>query len=189
MASLRDVAQNVIHEAREGIAWIALWKEGRGWKSAAFWPDYNEKTDLLTFDTDDIPEILEIIEKDPNAIIVNSWVHNLGPVEEATRDTLADALRWQYELQHARLADYLEDETSYIVIAVAGEYIGGEYVGKTPIREQAVNAAKTKTSAGGAVDVVQFKNTGGAPRLRRVRYLPDGSVRKLWEEARKGERT
>lgn len=109
MASIRTAAQNVLEEAREAIAWIALWREGRSWNTATFWPDYNDKTDSLTFDEDDLPEITDIVEKDPNAIIVNSWIHNLGPVEEATRETLADALRWQYELQHAKIADYMEE--------------------------------------------------------------------------------
>lgn len=108
MASIRAAAQNVLEEAREAIGWIALWKEGRGWNTMAYWPDYNGKTDTLTFDPDDDPWISDILAKDPNAIIVNSWIHNLGPVEEATRETLADALRWQYDLQHTRIADFIE---------------------------------------------------------------------------------
>ena len=180
MASIRNAAQNVLPEARDGIGWIALWKEGRGWNTAAFWPDYDGKTDTLTFDNDDIPEILEILGQDPNAIIVNSWIHNLGPVEEATRETLAEALRWQYDLQHARIADYMEDGTSYVVVS------GIDYLGKAPIMEQAVGAAKTAAKKGTPVDVVKIRNDGGTVRIRRVRYLPDGSVRKLWEEVQKG---
>ena len=107
MASLREAAQNVIEEAREAIGWIALWKEGRSWNTEVFWPDYSDKTDSLTFEAEDIPEVNEILAKDPKAIIVNSWIHNLGPVEEATRETLADALRWQYDLGHALLCQYL----------------------------------------------------------------------------------
>ena len=109
MASIRAAAQSVIEEVRDGIGWIALWKEGRGWNSASFWPDYNEKDDTLTFDSDDAETIAEILEKDPNAIIVNSWVHNLGPTEEATRETVSEALRWQYDLQHAKIADYTKE--------------------------------------------------------------------------------
>ena len=107
MASMRTAAQNVLCEAREAIAWIALWKDGRGWNTEAFWPDYDSRVDRLTFEEDDLPEISDILAKDPNAIIVNSWIHNLGPVDEATRETLADGLRWQYGLQHARIASYI----------------------------------------------------------------------------------
>lgn len=31
MATLRTTAQQIIEEARDGIAWIALYKEGRGY--------------------------------------------------------------------------------------------------------------------------------------------------------------
>jgi len=110
MASIRDAAQNVISEGRDGIGWIALWKHGRGWETAAFWPDYNERANTLTFESYDMPEIIEILEQDPDAIIVNSYVHNLGSVEEMTRDTLANALRWQYDLQNSKIADYLQED-------------------------------------------------------------------------------
>ena len=110
MASIREAAQNVISEGRDGIGWIALWKHGRGWETAAFWPDYNERANTLAFETYDMPEIIEILEQDPDAIIVNSYVHNLGSVEEMTRDTLANALRWQYDLQNSKIADYLQED-------------------------------------------------------------------------------
>ena len=45
MASLRTTAQQVIEEARDGIAWIALYKKGRGWEAACFWPDINKNND------------------------------------------------------------------------------------------------------------------------------------------------
>ena len=38
MANLRTTAQQVLEEARDGIAWIALYKEGRGWRASCFWP-------------------------------------------------------------------------------------------------------------------------------------------------------
>lgn len=110
MASIREAAQNVIGEGRDGIGWIALWKQGRGWETAAFWPDYNERANTLAFESYDMPEIIEILEQDPDAIIVNSYVHNLGSVEEMTRDTLANALRWQYDLQNSKIADYLQED-------------------------------------------------------------------------------
>lgn len=107
MANIRKAAQRVLDTARDGIGWIAFWKEGRGWNSSDFWPDYDEKAGVLTFEDYDLEEIQEILTKDPNAIIVNSYVYNLGLIEEMTRDGLANALRWHYDRQSLRLADCL----------------------------------------------------------------------------------
>ena len=102
-------AQDVLGTARDGIGWIALWKEGRGWSTETFWPDYNEKENRLAFDVDDLARIAEILKADPNAILVNSYVHNLGGMESVTREELADALRWQYDLQNARISEAIEN--------------------------------------------------------------------------------
>lgn len=174
MASIREAAQNVIGEGRDGIGWIALWKKGRGWETAAFWPDYNERANTLAFESYDMPEIIEILERDPDAIIVNSYVHNLGSVEEMTRDTLANALRWQYDLQTARLAGRLSEGTSYVVLQ------GNDYIGKTPNMEQAIAAAKARSISTPA-DAVQIKVKGDTARIRRCRY-ENGEVRQIWKE-------
>ena len=105
---LRNAAQQVLTEAREGIAWIILYKEGRGWSAEPFWPDYNEKAGTLTFDSDDLPRIHEILTADPSAVIVNSYESNLGDTESMSRDTLASFLRWQYEGQYSRLSDRIQ---------------------------------------------------------------------------------
>lgn len=105
MASIRHEAQNVLSEAREGIAWIAVWKEGRGWKTTPFWAEVENEGTRLTFEECDTEEIHEILRTDPNAIIVNSYYNNLGDIETMTRDSLASAMRWQYDIQHALLID------------------------------------------------------------------------------------
>lgn len=108
MASIRKAAQEVLAEAREEIAWIAFWKEGRGWAAMAFWPaDFDEKTGRIDFEDYDQPYLDEIIEKDAKAIIVNGYYDNLGSAETMTRDSLAEALRWHYERQTATLAGYI----------------------------------------------------------------------------------
>ena len=56
---------------------------------------------------------------------------------------------------------------------------GGQYIGKTPIREQAVNAAKVRASETGAdVSVTALLDDG---RKREVIYKPNGSIVKVWE--------
>ena len=106
MASIRQIAQDVLYEARDGIAWIALYKKGRSWNAECFWGLLNEQEVFTTDYPEDAERLCEIISIDPNAIFVNAYLHNLGPIdEEMTRDTLAKALRWQYDMQYFRLAD------------------------------------------------------------------------------------
>ncbi len=106
MASLRNVARNVLEEAREGIAWIVLYKEGRGWQAACYWPDFTDNLDRFDFDPDDLAEVKAALVADPHAIFVNCYYSNLGPTEEEmTIDTLTAALRWQYENHFNLLAD------------------------------------------------------------------------------------
>ena len=53
----------------------------------------------------------EILKVDANAIIVNAYYHNLGPAE-MTRDSLANALRWQYDNQTSRIAGHLQEDAA-----------------------------------------------------------------------------
>ena len=105
MADLRTTAQGVLEEARDGIAWIALYKRGRGWGAACFWPTFYEESGFFTFDPDDVQELKAILDTDPEAIFVNGYYSNLGPAEEMTRESLSSALRWQYEEHFNRLAE------------------------------------------------------------------------------------
>lgn len=107
MASLRNEAQHVLDIAKDGIGWIAVWKVGRSWNCREFYPDVTENRGAcqLTLDEDDLVEIREILAEDQAAILVNSWYDNLGDCECMTRDSLAEALRWQYEQGHNRAAD------------------------------------------------------------------------------------
>lgn len=107
MASLRVEAQDVLAEARDGIAWIAVWKNGRSWNTMTFWPDDVDENGNPTFDNFDIEGLLNIAKTDPGAIIVNSYWHNLGDTECMNRDSLADVLRWQYEYKRFLIDDIL----------------------------------------------------------------------------------
>lgn len=106
MASIRTAAQDVLSIARDGIGWIALWKDGKGWMSMDFWPDIDSRG-RLTFEDYEIEWLQNIVKLDPRAILVNGWEHNLGDTTCMTRDSLADALRWQYALQNYQVADAL----------------------------------------------------------------------------------
>ena len=106
MASVKTVAKDMLDVARDGIGWIAFWRDGRGWGAQAFWPDFDPEDRRITFtDGDDVRALQEILQKDCSAIFVNSYVHNLGAYEEGTAADLADGLRWQYKLQNYLVAD------------------------------------------------------------------------------------
>ena len=105
MASLRAVAQQVLEEARDGIAWIALYRKGRGWEAGCFWPTFYEESGIFTFDSDDTQEVKSILATDPEAIFVNGYYTNLGPLEKMTRETLSAAFLWQYKEHINQLAE------------------------------------------------------------------------------------
>lgn len=106
MASIREAAQNVLSIARDGIGWIVFWKEGRGWESTDVYVDYDESGRILSVEEWELDVLREVYEKDHNAILVNSYVHNLGVYEDwGTRDDLATGLKWQYKLQQYLVAD------------------------------------------------------------------------------------
>lgn len=139
MASIRKIAQDVLDDVRCGVAWIALYKEGRGWDAETFCLMYDEPNGVFIadelVDTDRLDEILSI---DPNAILVNVDYNNLGPGpgDGMTRDTLAAALRWQYDIQRSRLADAVIQRD-----AEDGADVGGEQSSETPdASEQACGA-------------------------------------------------
>jgi hypothetical protein len=103
---MRQTAQDMIDVARDGIGWIALWKDGKGWMAMDYYPDINRDNSLI-FEDYDIDSLQNILKIDPRAILVNGWYHNLGDTTCMTRDSLAEALRWQYDIQHYPVADVL----------------------------------------------------------------------------------
>lgn len=110
MASMRQAAQDVLDDARDGIGWIALWKDGKGWMSKAYYPDMDRQGRLI-FEDYELESLRTLAQFDHNAILVNSYYHNLGPVEaeSLTRDQLAAALRWQYDTGHALVIEAVEN--------------------------------------------------------------------------------
>jgi hypothetical protein len=98
MASLRKCASWVLDDARDGIAWIAVWREGRGWCSESFFPEeFDYSNNCMELSDDDYFRIQEILSIDEGAIFVNGYYTNLGLTEEMTVVSLTAALRWQYE--------------------------------------------------------------------------------------------
>lgn len=114
MASLRDCARSIREEAADGIQWIVLWKEGRSWNIEAFCPDdvYYESS-TMEVSADDLQRLHQIVETDPDAILVNGYYSNIGCHEDGSLpdlQVLADALRWQYEDCRPLMADWILKE-------------------------------------------------------------------------------
>lgn len=111
MASLRYISSKVLDDAKDGIAWIAVWKVGRCWCS---WVTYDVSCDdagRLTIE-DNFEGVLgrmeDILGWDANAVFLNSYHTNLGDVDEMTVASLAEAIRWQYEECGNRLQNAVE---------------------------------------------------------------------------------
>lgn len=108
MAKLYDVAKDLKDVAEEGIGWLLVWREGHGWKGVAVWPDYHEATDDMDFQPDEKETVIKATDEDPDAIIVNSWIHNLGVEDyEVSVSTLENCLRYHYRHKTSLAMDYI----------------------------------------------------------------------------------
>ena len=102
MASLRDIVKQYQEELRDGIAWVAFWREGRSWNGDYF---YLEANDALT--AEDKSRLEEIRQKDPAAVMLNSYYCGyLG--EDMTVDELTAGVRRHYENGYNSVADFIE---------------------------------------------------------------------------------
>lgn len=109
MASLREEARHIADEAREAIAWIAVWKEGKGWRCESYYLGYDERKDLFVIEEEDKQALKAVVASDANALLVNGYYMNLGSLEEMTMSSLVDGLRWQYEINGGNLKEILEE--------------------------------------------------------------------------------
>lgn len=107
--TMKEAARWLREDAQDGICWIALWKDGRGWGFNTFYLDEKQDGSVELDYPENLDDLQEILDNDPHAIMVNGYQHNLAVCEgHVTRDDLARALRWQYDLQSNTLADFME---------------------------------------------------------------------------------
>ena len=100
MAELRTIAKVKADTIREGIAWVIIWKTDRSWNSESVWLNPNDDT----FEKHDLDMVREILEADPNAIIVNGYYcGHFG--ENMTAAEIEAWIRWHYENGCNRLKD------------------------------------------------------------------------------------
>ena len=92
MAAINAIAKNWADELREGIAWVIVWKVGRSWNATAVWLNPDDDT----FEPEDLEQAREILEQDPNAVMLNGYYcGHFG--EDMTVEELAAGIRWHYE--------------------------------------------------------------------------------------------
>ena len=101
MASLRDTVKQYQEELRDGIAWVAFWREGRSWNGEDF---YLDAGDSLTVEQK--KRLEEIQQKDPTAVILNSYY--CGYLSgDMTVDELTAGVRRHYENGYNDVADFI----------------------------------------------------------------------------------
>ena len=101
MASLRDTVKQYQEELRDGIAWVAFWREGRSWNGEDF---YLDAGDSLT--AEQKSRLEEIRQKDPAAVILNSYY--CGYLSgDMTVDELTAGVRRHYENGYNDVADFI----------------------------------------------------------------------------------
>ena len=90
MASLRDSVKDYQEELRDGIAWVAFWKEGRSWNAELFHLEVDG-----TLEPFDRSRLEEIKAADPAAVILNGYYcGHLG--EDMSLDELTAGVRYHY---------------------------------------------------------------------------------------------
>ena len=91
MASLRDSVKNYQDELRDGIAWVAFWKQGRSWNAELFHLEVDG-----TLEPFDRSRLEEIKAADSAAVILNGYYcGHLG--EDMSLDELTVGVRYHYE--------------------------------------------------------------------------------------------
>ena len=102
MASLRDTVKEYQEELRNGIAWVAFWKEGRSWNAESFHLDVTD-----TLYPEDRSRLEEIKAADPAAVILNGYFcGQLG--EDMSLDELTARVRYHYENSRNDLDGFIE---------------------------------------------------------------------------------
>ena len=102
MASLRDMVSEYQDDLRNGIAWLAFWREGRSWQAEAFHLDLDD-----TLYPEDRARLVEIQAADPRAVVVNGYYSGyLG--EEMNVAELAAGVRHHYDNGLNNIAPFME---------------------------------------------------------------------------------
>lgn len=105
MAALRDIAKEYADEFQTGVAWVIVWKTGRSWNAEAVWLD----PDTEEMEPEDVEKAKKILEKDSNAVILNSYYcGHFG--KGMTLKEIIGGIRWHYERNCNLLREALKEQ-------------------------------------------------------------------------------
>ena len=102
MASLRDMVSEYQDDLRNGIAWLAFWREGRSWQAEAFHLDLDD-----TLYPEDRARLAEIQAADPQAVVVNGYYSGYLSEEMGVTE-LATGVRHHYDNGLNNISPFIE---------------------------------------------------------------------------------
>ncbi len=111
MASIRELVRRHGDEIRNGIAWVAVWKQGRSWEAESFYCEDGSYDDGYTFSSEDMVRMSEIIKIDHKAIMVNGYYTNCGVYTDDGAATIADmigGIEWNYYNRYNQLFGFYD---------------------------------------------------------------------------------
>lgn len=80
----------------DGTPWIAVWKEGRSWECFHFYPEGGDYEDGYQFSYEDQDRMLEILQADFRAIVLNGEHTSCELLETLEGVTLESAIEISY---------------------------------------------------------------------------------------------
>lgn len=110
MAALKQLCASYKDEFALGIAWVAVWKNGRSWNVEAFWAEDGGYDDGYEFLPEDMERMQEIIKEDHKAVMLNGYFTNCGVHEDGnvSISDLVAGVEWNYYNGYNRLHGFYD---------------------------------------------------------------------------------
>lgn len=110
MAAIREIARRYNDEIQDGIAWVAIWKNGRSWEAEAFWEEGGDYDGGYFFSSDDMERMEEILKVDRKAIMINGYYTNCGTVEDerVSIESVVSGIEWNYYNRYNQLFGFFD---------------------------------------------------------------------------------
>ena len=110
MASIREIVRYYNDEIQDGIAWVAIWKNGRSWEAEAFWPEDGCYDEGFIFEREDMERMEEIIKIDCKAVMLNGYYRNCGTIENerVSIDSIVRGVEWNYYNRYNQLFGFYD---------------------------------------------------------------------------------
>lgn len=107
MSSLRQLIRDHRDEICNGVAWVAIYKDGRSWVAESFYPEDGDYENGYEFDVYDYERMKEIVDTDHKALCING--DYMGGLEDFTLDELENKVFEFYVSRYHQLHHFVED--------------------------------------------------------------------------------